>query len=190
MSRGHVLKNSDGGEFPSVLSGSAVLCGRFQYFIVVYWFVQEKKIKTNNQKNSKQAKPTKQTRENSDKLFLTALSIFLFMFCRRLIFGRIMSAACFRCCLAEVKILLSRCLRVYECSLSMQIMSGKTWFFWAILLVDNHTTHASCVMPNNSCLVMTSVMLRCYWACINPSNTSHKGENFTSSSLEMSRWNF
>ena len=35
-----------------------------------------KKIKTNNKRNSKQAKPTKQTRENSDKLFLTALSLF------------------------------------------------------------------------------------------------------------------
>ena len=122
-----------------------------------------KKIKTNNKTNSKQAKPTKQTRENSDKLFLTALCFFI-MFCRRLIFGRIMSAVCFRCCLAEVKILLSRCLWVYKCSLSMQIMSGKTCFFWAILLVDNHTTHASCVMPNNSCLGMTSIMLRFYWA--------------------------
>ena len=36
-----------------------------------------KKIKTNNKTNSKQAKPTKQTRENSNKLFLTALSFFL-----------------------------------------------------------------------------------------------------------------
>ena len=116
-----------------------------------------KKIKTNNKTNSKQAKPTKQRRENSDKLFLTALSFFIYV-CRRLIFGRIMSAACFRCCLAEVKILLSRCLRVYECSLSMQIMSGKTWFFRAILLIDNHTTYASCVIPNDGCLGMTSVM--------------------------------
>ena len=117
-----------------------------------------KKHKTNNKTNRKQAKPNKQTRENSNKLFLPRCRFFLFMFCRRLIFGRIMSAACFRCCLAEVKILLSRCLRVYECSLSMQIMSGKTWFFRAILLIDNHTTYASCVIPNDGCLGMTSVM--------------------------------
>ena len=168
------------------LFGSAVLCWRFQYFIIVYGFVQEK-MKTNNKTNSKQAKPNKQTLTN---LFLPRRRFFKFMFSRRLIFGRSMSAACFRCCLAEIKILLSHCLWVYKCSLSMQVMSGKTWSFWAILLVDNHTTHASCVMPNNSCLGMTCVMLRCYWACINPSNISYKGENFTSSSLEMCRWNF
>ena len=118
--------------------------------------------------SGKKSKPTtkqianKQNQPNKEEKTLTNFFLprcrFLFMFCRRLIFGRIMSAACFRCCLAEVKILLSRCLRVYECSLSMQIMSGKTWFFWAFLLIDNHTTYAGCVMPNDGCLGMTGVM--------------------------------
>ena len=157
MSRGHVLKNSDGGEFRSVLSGSAVLCGRFQYFIVVYWFVQEKKSKPTTKKiANKQNQPNKQEKTLTN--FFLPRCHFLFMFCRRLIFGRIVSAACFRCCLAEIKILLSRRLWVYKCSLSMQIMSGKTWFFWAFLLIDNHTTYAGCVMPNDGCLGMTGVM--------------------------------
>ena len=151
------------GWFRSVLFGSAVLCWRFQYFIVVCWFVQEKKSKPTAKQMANKQNQTNKQEKTLTNFFLSRCRI-LFMFCRRLIFGRIMSAACFKCCLAEIKILLSRCLWVYKCSLSMQIMSGKTWFFWAILLVDNHTTHASCVMPNNSCLGMTSMMLRCYWA--------------------------
>ena len=120
-------------------------------------FRKKKSKPTTKQIANKQNQPNKQEKTLTN-FFLPRCRFFKFMFCRRLIFGRIMSAACFRCCLAEVKILLSRCLRVYECSLSMQIMSGKTWFFWAILLIDNHTTYASCVMPNDGCLGMTSVM--------------------------------
>ena len=120
-------------------------------------FRKKKSKPTTKQRANKQNQPNKQEKTLTN-FFLPRCRFFLFMFCRRLIFGRIMSAACFRCCLAEIKILLSRRLWVYKCSLSMQIMSGKTWFFWAFLLIDNHTTYAGCVMPNDGCLGMTSVM--------------------------------
>ena len=94
MSRGHVPKNLDGGEFRSVLSGSAVLCGRFQYFIVVYWFVQEKKSKPTTKKiANKQNQPNKQEKTLTN-FFLPRCRFFYLCFaedlsseesCRRLV---------------------------------------------------------------------------------------------------------
>ena len=64
------------GRFYLVLQSFA---GGFNILSLCTDLFRKKKMKTNNKTNSKQAKSTKQTRENSDKLFLTVLSFFIYV---------------------------------------------------------------------------------------------------------------